>query len=80
MDDLDRAKELEMHQRQVAINNTLNAETLPSQLKDEKGRVICLECGVLIPAGRLKAKPKAVHCIDCRYALEQKQKQYKNKR
>ena len=75
MDDLDRAKDLEMKQREVALESALSApehDVGEEQLFDEKEKVICLDCCERIPSKRLKAVPEAVRCIDCKTIWERK--------
>lgn len=36
----------------------------------------CMECGIEIDEGRLKANPAAHNCIHCQEELEREQKQY----
>ncbi len=77
MDDLDRAKDLEMKQRDVAVKLALSVperDAGEEQLFDEKEKVICLDCSIRIPAGRLKAVPNAVRCVECKEIWERKRK------
>lgn len=73
MDDLDRAKDLEMMQRDIALKNTLNRHQDKQQF-DEAGNVICIDCAELISPKRLAAKPDAARCVDCKTAHELKLK------
>lgn len=71
MDVIDHAKELELKQRQIALNETLErASEPPQEIID--GVVICIACGIDIPVARLEAKPNAARCIDCQEIEEQK--------
>lgn len=64
-DDLDRAKDLEIWQR----DNALKAQALkakePPQDIDQDGNVWCIDCGDKVAPERLNAKPNAARCIDC---------------
>lgn len=73
-DDLDRAKDLEIMQRDIALDKAKQRATQPEQQHDDDGNVICIDCAVLIPQARLEAKPDAARCIDCKAAHEEKQK------
>ncbi len=46
--------------------------TQPDELqeRDEQGRVICAECGELIPLARLKAVPGCTRCAGCQQEQE----------
>ncbi|MDT8383018.1 MAG: TraR/DksA C4-type zinc finger protein [Gammaproteobacteria bacterium] len=77
MDDLDRAKELEMEHRQRSIDAALSAPDKgqgEQQRIDTRGRVICIDCTDIIPKERLKARPDAVRCIYCKQDWERKHK------
>ncbi len=77
MDDLDRAKDLEMKQRDVALESALSVpehDVGEVQAFDEKEKVICLDCCERIPVKRLKAVPEAVRCIGCKSIWERKKK------
>ncbi|SEQ24361.1 transcriptional regulator, TraR/DksA family [Amphritea atlantica] len=69
-DILDHAKELEMRQRQDALDNALKRSEPEQDIRD--GVVICISCGVDIQPARLKAKPNAARCIHCQQIEEQK--------
>ena len=73
-DILDRAKELEMQQRDVALKNHQAAakQTEPPLVID--GQRCCRACEEPIPAERLKASPDAVRCVWCQQDFELKQK------
>lgn len=74
MDELDRAKKLEMAARDAAIDaQILRAkETEPPLVAD--GIRYCLDCGEPIPQARLMARPESVRCVDCKQIREQKEK------
>jgi len=73
-DDLDRAKDVEMQFRELSIDKTINGSQFPKQKLDENGRIVCLDCGDLLPQQRLDIEPKAARCVPCKEALENKQK------
>jgi len=76
MDEADRAKEYEMQDRQIALQNALSAPDKgrgESQKSDSSGIVICLDCERPIDPQRLKIKPNAVRCVGCKTAWESKQ-------
>lgn len=66
MDDLDRAKILEMRQRADA----LAAQQRRAQITDEplmvNGQRLCLDCEEVIPAERLAVQPESVRCVACK--------------
>ena len=73
MDDLDKAKNLEMQQREQALQQTLSA---PDHDYGETPDVVdgihyCLDCGTEIPDARLAIVPHAVRCVDCKEFWEQ---------
>lgn len=72
MDDLDRAKELEMRERQAALERALaqGRETEAPLIID--GVRCCIDCGQPIPPARLAARPQSVRCIDCKQEREQR--------
>lgn len=71
MDDLDRAKVLEMRERQAALERTLaqGQETEAPLIID--GRRCCIDCGQAISPARLAARPQSVRCIHCKTKREQ---------
>lgn len=68
---LDHAKDLEMRQRQAALDKALQNNEPDQWIED--GQVLCIRCGVAITKERLAAKPNAARCIDCQQIEEQKQ-------
>ncbi|MBA1445857.1 MAG: TraR/DksA C4-type zinc finger protein [Chromatiales bacterium] len=71
MDELDRAKKLEMAARDAAIDaQILRAKETEPPLNIDGVRC-CLDCGVAIPQARLKARPESIRCIDCKQIKEQ---------
>ena len=75
-DDLDRAKDLEMKQRDVALQNQLDNAVEREQPLVIDGKRCCVDCGMPIPGQRLKARPQSVRCIDCKTYKEFQEKQY----
>jgi len=73
-DTLDRAKELEMQQRDIALKKQQAAarQTKPALIID--GQRCCRDCEDPIPAERMKASPSAVRCVWCQQDFELKQK------
>jgi len=73
MDDLDRAKDLEMRQRADA----LAAQQRRAQITDEplmvNGQRLCLDCEEVIPAERLAVQPESVRCVPCKSIHERGQ-------
>ncbi len=71
-DDVDRAKEREMMHRDLSLDAQLNKpECNPGEEPFEvEGVRVCLDCFVEIPAARLKAKPDAMRCVDCKEIWE----------
>lgn len=76
MDDVDRAKEREMLHRKLALDAQLNKpDCSPGEEPFEiEGVRVCLDCFEPIPSARLKAKPDAVRCVDCKTIWEKKNK------
>ncbi len=73
MDDLDRAKEYEMKDRQVALDNALQREQQPPARYNDNGERICINCNAVIPPQRLDAYPEAVRCVSCKKQYEQQE-------
>jgi len=71
-DVLDRAKEIEMHQRNVAIQNQLDSAKHSENPIEFNGHRFCLDCDNEINTKRLLANPKAVRCIGCQEVTESK--------
>jgi len=69
MDDVDRAKDLEVAARQRAIDQVVHRCQETPLLNDDYQR-ICLDCGTLIPMPRLLVMPHAVRCVACQQNLE----------
>lgn len=77
MDDLDKAKVLEMTQRKIALNNQLQQakETDPPLYID--GVRCCVDCGDAISQKRLTVRPESVRCMSCKTIKEEQQKRFK---
>lgn len=72
VDDADRAKVLEMRERQQSILNQL---ATPDHAPGEKPLIVggehyCLDCAEPISKERLKAHPGAVRCVSCKSLWE----------
>ncbi|EPL6740937.1 TraR/DksA C4-type zinc finger protein [Klebsiella grimontii] len=65
----DRASDLEMEEREQALNRHLNRV---KELPDELG--ICNDCGAAIPAARIRALPHVATCISCQAIRENRGK------
>ncbi|MCJ8272927.1 MAG: TraR/DksA family transcriptional regulator [Gammaproteobacteria bacterium] len=62
-DTVDAAKELELLQRQDAINRQLaKSKEKPNNIG---GIRYCLDCDGEVPKARIAALPDVVRCIDC---------------
>lgn len=77
MDDLDRAKEREMADRDRALKaqlaKGLERET-PLYIEGER---CCLDCYDPIPEERIEARPESVRCISCKEQQEHRERQYR---
>ena len=73
MDDLDRAKDLEMHQREQAIKKALSTpdHDFGEQPDIVDGIHYCIDCAEEIVTERLQIKPDAVRCVYCKKIWEQ---------
>lgn len=67
---IDRAKEVEMRQRQAALDSVLLATEPDQDIQD--GIVVCISCAAPIQEARLQAKPNAARCIHCQTIEERK--------
>lgn len=67
MDEIDIAQYLEECARDDALRRLMEEteEVEPQLLDEEHGAVICIDCGLPIPAERLAVQRYAVRCIDC---------------
>lgn len=66
-DPMDRACDIELEERERIPEERKRSreEENVHQAKDQHGRVICNECSVILPQGRLKAMSYAVYCVGC---------------
>jgi DnaK suppressor protein len=76
MDDLDRAKDLELSHRKAALTHQ---QEQAAQDNDTNPLIIdgvrvCVDCREPIPEERLKARPEAERCIDCKTTKEKEKK------
>lgn len=67
---IDRAKDMEMRQRQTALDNVLNQSEPEQEIQD--GTVVCISCATPIQKARLAAKPNAARCIQCQTIEERR--------
>lgn len=72
MDELDRAKELEMADRESALNRQLEQAKETETPLERDGVRVCLDCGDPIDPKRLAARPEAVRCVWCKYIKERR--------
>ena len=68
-DKLDLAKDVEMLQRDQALNHALSIKDPAQQIVNNQ--VHCIDCDIAVSPARLAAKPKAARCIDCQQYWEQ---------
>lgn len=73
-DALDRAKEIETLDRDIAIKNQLASTENTEQPVEFNGHRFCLDCDSEINTKRLIANPKAVRCIACQEVTEAQSK------
>lgn len=64
MDEIDRASELELQQRERALQARLEASSTSI------GSTHCLDCDEPIPAARREAIPGVNRCLDCQQLHE----------
>lgn len=69
MDDVDRAKVLEMQFRALALANALRRPEQEPPLVIN-GVVCCRDCREPIPLRRLEARPESVRCVPCKTIRE----------
>ena len=75
----DQASNIEEIERQNALQKRIEAQKAEQeavQTMDDKGNVLCEDCGIVIPEARLKSVPFAVQCIDCKATSETLDKRY----
>lgn len=72
MDDLDRAKDVEIMQREQALQKALERpdHEIGEQQDMVDGICYCIDCGNEIDERRLKIKPESVRCVDCKEIWE----------
>ncbi len=63
MDNLDKAKDIEIRQRQAGIDAVTNKLA-------KTGTINCIDCGEVIPEARRRAYPAAVRCVTCQQEVE----------
>ncbi|OIO04242.1 MAG: hypothetical protein AUJ49_03265 [Desulfovibrionaceae bacterium CG1_02_65_16] len=64
-DSIDSAQERAEDFLKWSLARAQNAEPDGPQERDAQGRVICAECGELMPAARLAAVPGVTLCVRC---------------
>jgi DnaK suppressor protein len=62
--DVETARIIARHQSMMQVAQAV------SQERNDDGLIICSDCGIVIPASRLKAVPHATQCIDCKQQEE----------
>ncbi len=73
-DILDRAKDVEMHQRDQSLKYALAVKEPAQEIVN--GRVLCIDCDTAVQMARLVAKPNAARCIYCQQAFEKMEHHY----
>ena len=79
-DPVDRASDIEQEERERMLeerNRSREKEENADQAKDPHGRVICIECSVILPEGRLKAMRYAAYCVGCQEQYENNVRRYR---
>jgi RNA polymerase-binding transcription factor DksA len=66
VDQASLALEVDTKIRVAVILSAEQAEAGAKQMRNKDGRIICGECEEPISEKRLKARPKAVLCTDCK--------------
>lgn len=74
VDVFDRAQEREQKDRDLAIQAELKRGIETEEPDEENGIRYCLDCGLEIPKDRLKARPDAVRCVDCKEMKDRRSK------
>lgn len=69
MDDGDMAQQAEALFLAEALSSAGQVAPQEGQ-RMAAGRVVCLDCGEPIPAGRLAAVPGACRCVECQKEME----------
>jgi DnaK suppressor protein len=77
MDDLDRAKEREMADRERALQAQLAKGLETETPLYIEGVRCCLDCYDPIPEKRIEARPESVRCLSCKELLELRARQYR---
>lgn len=66
MDDVDRAKDLEMGHRDASIQAQLDKGKITEMPLVIDGVRLCADCREPIPEARLEAQPESVRCVPCK--------------
>lgn len=69
-DIIDRAKEVEMLNRETALQNQQQRASQHEEPRIVNGRRCCIDCDEPIPSERLEASPYAVRCVWCQEDFE----------
>ncbi len=77
MDDLDRAKEREMADRDKALQVQLQDGRETEEPMEINGIRLCLDCYEVIPEERIKARPESVLCVSCKEKKETEERVYR---
>lgn len=70
MDEADHAKDLEMADRQRALDAQMARAHETEMPRERHGVRVCLNCHEPIDPARLKARPESVRCIWCQHLRE----------
>ena len=73
-DIIDRAKEAEVRNREIALRNQQQRAKQTEAPLVIDGQRCCLDCVDVIPKKRLEAYPDAVRCVYCQEDFELKNK------
>lgn len=76
MDQFDRAQELEMIERESALNLAKRRFAELKTIPGAETALDCLQCGNEIPEARRLALPGIMVCVDCQTINEDRKKQY----
>lgn len=73
MDDADRAKDLEMSQRQTALADQQRRAMITDKPLVIDGQIHCRDCQEPIPLARLAVQPNSARCVTCKQTQENRQ-------
>ncbi len=71
MDEADRAQQCEEFEREAALREFMS-QAEPDEYPDynDYGQRLCVDCGVIIPQGRVDTLPSVVRCVTCQEVHE----------